>query len=194
MSAFQRMRSSITWSDETSLGVTGDQQTDGPWERSTAVRFQDRSFLDNVAEAEFDELSEPEMEDPKLKLSILMCAFNEQQTISRAVRDVLAVKYPCEIELVIVDDGSSDATANFVARIKDPRVILHRHLENRGKGAALRTAAVLASRTHILPFDADLEYTPKDIPRLIDWTVRCRVWRTPIRLQHRLPVIQVCRR
>jgi glycosyltransferase involved in cell wall biosynthesis len=97
-----------------------------------------------------------------------MCAFNEQRTIVRAVREVLAVEYPCEIELIVVDDGSSDATADLVARFSDPRITLHRHERNQGKGAALRTAASLASGTHILPFDADLEYTPKDIPRLVE--------------------------
>jgi dolichol-phosphate hexosyltransferase len=107
-------------------------------------------------------------QEEKLKLSILMCAFNEQKTISQAVCDVLTVKYPCEIELIVVDDGSVDATADLVARIDDPRLILHKHARNRGKGAALRTAASLASGSHIVPFDADLEYLPKDIPRLIE--------------------------
>jgi len=78
------------------------------------------------------------------------------------------VDYPCEVELIVVDDGSTDATANIAARFTDPRLIVHRHAMNRGKGAALRTAASLASGTHLLPFDADLEYTPKDIPRLIE--------------------------
>ena len=49
-----------------------------------------------------------------------------------------------------------------------PRLVLHKHEKNKGKGAALRTAVSLATGTHILPFDADLEYTPKDIPRLVE--------------------------
>jgi dolichol-phosphate hexosyltransferase len=105
---------------------------------------------------------------PYIKVSILMCAFNEQRTIGRAVRDVLAVDYPCEVELIVVDDGSIDATASIVAKFDDPRLIFHKHEKNKGKGAALRTAASLASGTHLLPFDADLEYQPKDIPRLIE--------------------------
>lgn len=105
---------------------------------------------------------------PEIKVSILMCAFNEQRTIGRAVREVLAVDYPCDIELIVVDDGSSDATASIVAQFKDPRLIFYKHERNKGKGAALRTAASLATGTHILPFDADLEYTPKDIPRLVE--------------------------
>jgi dolichol-phosphate hexosyltransferase len=97
-----------------------------------------------------------------------MCAFNEERTIARAIREVLAVEYPCEIELIVVDDGSSDSTAKLVEEFTDSRVVLHQHEHNMGKGAALRTAVSLASGTHILPFDADLEYTPKDIPRLVD--------------------------
>jgi glycosyltransferase involved in cell wall biosynthesis len=104
----------------------------------------------------------------QIKISILMCAYNEHRTIRRAVHEVLAADYPCEIELIVVDDGSKDATAEIVAEIADPRIILHKHAQNTGKGAALRTAASLATGTHVLPFDADLEYSPKDIPRLVE--------------------------
>jgi dolichol-phosphate hexosyltransferase len=102
------------------------------------------------------------------KLSILMCAFNEERTIIRAIREVLAIDYPCDMELIVVDDGSTDATAKLVGQVHDPRITLHRHAINQGKGAALRSASSLASGTYILPFDADLEYSPKDILRLID--------------------------
>jgi dolichol-phosphate hexosyltransferase len=114
--------------------------------------------------------------DP-VKLSVLMCAYNEERTIARAISEVLAVAYPCDMELVVVDDGSTDATADLLGRVDDPRVTIHRHPRNQGKGAALRSAAALASGTHILPFDADLEYSPDDIARVI-WPVltgRCDV-------------------
>ncbi|MET7290184.1 glycosyltransferase family 2 protein [Streptomyces sp. NPDC005573] len=102
-----------------------------------------------------------------MKLSVLMAAFNEERTIAEVTREVLAVDYPCDIELIVVDDGSSDSTPDLLAQLDDPRVTVHRHTVNRGKGAALLTAARLATGTYILPFDADLEYSPEDIPRLL---------------------------
>jgi len=70
---------------------------------------------------------------PAIKVSILMCAFNEQRTIGRAIREVLAVDYPCEIELIVVDDGSIDATASIVAQFDDPRLIFHQHRRTRAR-------------------------------------------------------------
>jgi dolichol-phosphate hexosyltransferase len=129
---------------------------------SDSLSFDNRSINEDV------ETDDTEDSVPKIKISILMCAYNEHRTIGRAVREVLAADYPCEVELIVVDDGSKDSTAEIVAKNADPRIILHKHAQNMGKGAALRTAASLATGTHLLPFDADLEYSPKDIPRLVE--------------------------
>jgi glycosyltransferase involved in cell wall biosynthesis len=107
-----------------------------------------------------------------LKVSILMCAFNEEKRIEKAISDVLRTSYPCEIELIVVDDGSMDDTALIAEKISDPRLVVHRLAKNMGKGYALRCAAGLAAGTHMLPFDADLEYSPDDIPRLMEPVIK----------------------
>jgi dolichol-phosphate hexosyltransferase len=109
-----------------------------------------------------------------VKLSILMPAYNEENTVTRAVAEILATEYPCDIELIVVDDGSTDGTPLLLSLFRDERLIVHRHPVNRGKGAALRSAAALATGTHLLPFDADLEYAAEDIPRLLEPVLRGR--------------------
>jgi dolichol-phosphate hexosyltransferase len=101
------------------------------------------------------------------KLSILMAAYNEETTVIRAIEDVFKTSYPIDIELIVIDDGSTDQTEGLLENLDDKRLLVHRHPVNRGKGAALRTAISLATGTHVLPFDADLEYEPEDIPRML---------------------------
>jgi len=105
---------------------------------------------------------------PRLKLSVLMAAYNEESTITRAIDKVLNADCPCEIELIVVNDGSTDATPALLTRVDDPRVKVHHHAANQGKGAALLAAASLATGTYVLPFDADLEYSAEDISRLLE--------------------------
>jgi glycosyltransferase involved in cell wall biosynthesis len=104
----------------------------------------------------------------EVKLSIVMPVYNEERTVASAVRAALSATYPCEVELIIVDDGSSDRTPQILEAVRDPRAIVHRHPTNLGKGAALQTAAELATGTHMVPFDADLEYSPADLPQMLE--------------------------
>jgi glycosyltransferase involved in cell wall biosynthesis len=108
-----------------------------------------------------------------VKLSILMPVYNEAATLHAAVKEVLEVDYPCEIELVIVDDGSTDGTRELYPQLTgDPRVSLHLHERNQGKGAAIRTAVQVAAGNYVIMCDADLEYSPTEIPRLLEPVLR----------------------
>ncbi len=102
-----------------------------------------------------------------MKLSILMPAYNEAATVGIAVKRVLDIHYPCDIEVVVVNDGSVDNTSEVLATIDDPRVVVTEHAANRGKGSAVRTAASLATGDYLLVFDADLEYSADDILGLL---------------------------
>jgi dolichol-phosphate hexosyltransferase len=102
-----------------------------------------------------------------VKLSILMPVYNEQERVAEAVKQALTVDYPCEVELVAVDDGSRDGTGDVLDRFDDPRLRVITHQRNRGKGAAIRTAAAAASGDYLIVLDADLEYDPRDIPLLL---------------------------
>ena len=103
-----------------------------------------------------------------MKLSILMPVFNEVATLESAVKRVLDVTYPVDTELVIVDDGSTDGTRElYSAWSDDPRVIVHLKESNSGKGSAIRKAAELATGDYVIPCDADLEYSPEEIPGLL---------------------------
>ena len=102
-----------------------------------------------------------------MKLSVLVPVYNEAATVTDALKRVLDVAYPCEAEVVIVNDGSADGTAALLDAIDDPRAKVVHHSVNQGKGAAIRTAAQAATGDYMIICDADLEYAPEEIPLLL---------------------------
>ena len=102
-----------------------------------------------------------------VRLSILMPVYNEVKTVQGAVKRVLDVSFPCPVEVVIVDDASTDGSSEIIDGLSDERLIKLRHPVNRGKGAAIRSAVAAATGDFIVPLDADLEYQPEEIPTLL---------------------------
>lgn len=108
-----------------------------------------------------------------MKLSIIIPVFNEEKTISEILRRVNEVKISgVEKQIIVVDDGSTDATASEIRsrlnrdEIRNLKIINHK--ENMGKGGAVRTGIKNATGDYIIIQDADLEYNPKDIRRLVE--------------------------
>jgi dolichol-phosphate hexosyltransferase len=102
-------------------------------------------------------------------LSVLMPVFNEQKTVVSAVERVLAVEVPVKsLEVIVIDDGSSDRTPELLGGREWPdNVRILRHEQNRGKGAALRTALADARFGYCTVMDADLEYDPSNSAALL---------------------------
>jgi glycosyltransferase involved in cell wall biosynthesis len=124
-------------------------------------------MVDATARPDRGRMGDAPVDQAAFTLSVVIPCFNEAATIAEVVRRVRAAPV-ARIEIVVVDDGSSDGTR---AALSGPlaaqidRVILHER--NRGKGAALRTGFAAASGDVILVQDADLEYDPVDYPKLL---------------------------
>jgi glycosyltransferase involved in cell wall biosynthesis len=101
-------------------------------------------------------------------VSIVVPAYNEAPTIEHVLRRVADQDLGGEVEVIVVDDGSTDATAVLAEGLGLPRVRVVRQPHNRGKGAAVRTGIAQTLGGIVVIQDADLEYDPVDIPRLLD--------------------------
>jgi SAM-dependent methyltransferase len=106
-----------------------------------------------------------------LKVSVLVPVYNERFLAAESIRRVLAVRHPSirEVEVIVVDDGSTDGTREVLRSLarEHPALRYIEHERNQGKGAALRTALSHATGDVCVPHDADLEYHPDDFGALV---------------------------
>jgi glycosyltransferase involved in cell wall biosynthesis len=103
--------------------------------------------------------------DPRL--SVVMPVYNERGTVEEIIRRVLAV--PLRVELIVVDDGSTDGTRDLLGQLQQElgfRLVLQ--VRNQGKGAALRSGFREVTGDLVVIQDADLEYSPEELPQLIE--------------------------
>ncbi len=104
---------------------------------------------------------------PDPLLSVVMPVFNERDTIEEIINRVLAVKL--RIELIVVDDMSTDGTTEILERLQKQRgFVLLRQPRNRGKGSALRRGFAAVTGDLVIIQDADLEYSPEEYPQLTE--------------------------
>jgi glycosyltransferase involved in cell wall biosynthesis len=102
------------------------------------------------------------------QLSVVVPVYNESATVVQAIDRLQAMLNNYRTEILIVDDGSTDGTTEQVRSLESvPNVFVFYHPKNQGKGAALRTAFSQTCGEVVVIQDADFEYNPRDIPRLI---------------------------
>ncbi len=103
-----------------------------------------------------------------MKLSVIIPAYNEKNTIEEIIHHVLNVEIGPEKEIIVVDDCSQDGTREILEGLNQPNIKVYFHSKNQGKGAALQTGFSKAEGDIILIQDADLEYDPREYPKLLE--------------------------
>lgn len=104
-----------------------------------------------------------------MDVSVIIPVYNEAATVEGLIERVIGAGLPLK-EVIVVDDGSSDGTAEVLDEVRRrfPICRIERHDANRGKGAAIRTALERARGEIVIIQDADPEYDPAELPRLVE--------------------------
>ena len=103
-----------------------------------------------------------------MKLSVIIAVYNEKNTIEEIIRRVSDVDVGMTKEIIVVDDFSKDGTRKILENLKYDNVKTFFHPKNKGKGAALKSGFSKAEGDIILIQDADLEYDPREYPKLLE--------------------------
>lgn len=104
-----------------------------------------------------------------MRISVVVPVYNEEKTVAQVLNSLASV--PLELEVIIIDDASTDRTWEILQQLRQQepftsyRYVRHEH--NQGKGAGLRTGFRLVSGDLVTVQDADMEYDPQDLPRLV---------------------------
>ena len=106
------------------------------------------------------------MAKAKADLSVIIPILNEEKTIGEVLKRVLT--RPEVAEVIVVDDGSSDKSFEITKKLDNSKIKILSHKINRGKGAAVITGLNSARSDYIVIQDGDLEYNPRDYPKLLE--------------------------
>lgn len=106
------------------------------------------------------------------KISIIIPIYNEEKTLERIIKSLEKVDFiDFQKELIFVDDGSTDNTSIILKKHEDRHKIIF-HEKNKGKGAAIKTGLDVFTGDYVIIQDADLEYNPDDIVRILKFAIK----------------------